>query len=110
MLKARLLEAFGRELRHRRLMAGMTLDQLAERSGMTPNYLGTVECGKRDISLTTIDALAEAFGIAPGVLLGTSHEMSPAAEEGGRLLARLPHDMQASFIKIMRALVRLLPR
>lgn len=106
MLKAKLLGAFGSEVRRRREMAGMTLEQLAVRSGMTPNYLGTVENGKRDVSLTTIDALAEAFGIGLGELLGTSCEMSPAAEEGGRLLARLPAQLQVSFIKLMRAALK----
>ena len=104
MLKEKLLEAFGLEVRRRREMAGMTLEQLAQRSGLTPNYIGSVELGKRDVSLTTIDALAEALGVAPGELLGTSRHMSPAAEEGGRLLERLALDLQVSSIMVLRAL------
>ena len=103
-------EALGKEVRRRRLMAGMTLEQLAIRSGLTPNYLGSVELGKRDVSLSTIDSIAEGLGVAPGELLGASGEMNPAAEEGGRLLARLPVEMQVSFIKVLREVVKSLRR
>jgi transcriptional regulator with XRE-family HTH domain len=47
----------------RRRALGLTLERLAERAGMTPNYIGTIENGKRDPSLSTLLRLADALEI-----------------------------------------------
>jgi len=39
--------AFGREVRRRRLARGWTLDALADVAGLTPNFIGGVENGRR---------------------------------------------------------------
>src|SRR5687767_11156911 len=54
---------FGREVRRRREAAGMTLEDLAESSELSPNYIGQIETGKRDPSLATMESLAEALDV-----------------------------------------------
>ena len=50
---------FGKEVRRRRKADGMTIEELAERAGLSTNYVGAVERGDRDPSLSTVVALAK---------------------------------------------------
>ncbi len=77
--------SFGREIRRRREAVGWTIEELAERAGLSPNYIGTVENGRRDPSLSTILALAKGLRVPAGELLGGTRELSPAGCEVGRL-------------------------
>lgn len=95
---------FGREVRRRRGALGLTLEQLAERSGLTPNYIGTVENGRRDPSLSTVLALAKGLGLAPGELLGGVGELSPASTEAATLIETLSPDVQVSMLELLRVL------
>ncbi len=61
--------SFGAEVRQRRLALGMTLDDLAERSGLSAHYLSTVENDHRDPRVSTVLALAGALKATPGELL-----------------------------------------
>jgi transcriptional regulator with XRE-family HTH domain len=71
---------FGAEVRRRRESLGMTLEVLAERAGLTPNYVGTIEAGERDPSLTTIVGLAQGLGISPAELFWPGPGLSPASD------------------------------
>lgn len=46
----------------------MTLEELAERAGLTPNYVKEIENGHRDPSLSTVFSIAEGLGVEPGDL------------------------------------------
>ena len=94
---------FGTEIRRRRLALGMTLEQLAEGSKLTPNYIGTIENGKRDPSISTITAIAKGLDLAPGELLGDVPELSPMLIEVGRLFDGTSPEIQAAVLSIMRA-------
>jgi transcriptional regulator with XRE-family HTH domain len=98
--------AFGREVRRRRLALGLTLEQLAERSSLTPNYIGTVEHGQRDPSLSTILALARGLGVAPGELLGGIGETGPLALEAARLIEAQPPEVQEAMLELLRSMSR----
>jgi transcriptional regulator with XRE-family HTH domain len=97
---------FGREVRRRRGVLGLTLEQLAERSALTPNYIGTVENGRRDPSLSTVLALAKGLGVAPGELLGGVGDLSPVATEAATLIETLPIEVQTTTLELLRALSR----
>lgn len=94
---------FCKEVRRRRLSMGMTLEQLAERSGLTPNYIGAVELGKRDPSLSTIISLANGFGVTPGELLGPVPGLSPAGLEASHLFEGASAEIQKGVIHLLRA-------
>src|SRR5215831_9043000 len=97
---------FGKEIRRRRKSLGMTIEQLAERSGLTPNYVGTVEIGDRDPSLSTVIALARGLSVAPGELLGGADKVSPAALEASRLFDAAAPDVQDAVLRLLRAVMR----
>jgi transcriptional regulator with XRE-family HTH domain len=97
------LVEFGREVRRRREALGLTLEGLAERSELTPNYIGTIENGKRDPSISTISAIARGLDLAPGELLGEIPELSPMLIEVGRLFDGTSPEIQAAVLSIMRA-------
>lgn len=61
--------ALGNEIRGRRLRLGLTQEQLAERAGLHPTYVGSVERGERNLSLQNIVLLARALKTRPNFLL-----------------------------------------
>ena len=97
---------FGREVRRRREALGLTLEQLAESSKLTPNYIGTIENGKRDPSLSTVVSLARGLRIAPAELFGGIEDLSPAATEAGQLFDAAPPEVQEAVLQILRAVVK----
>lgn len=81
---------FGRQVRLRREAAGLTQETLAERSGSHVNYVGGVERGERNPTLTKINALAEALNCRVGDLCDSelsaadgATAKSPLAADGG---------------------------
>jgi transcriptional regulator with XRE-family HTH domain len=97
---------FGRELRKHRMAAGMTLDKLARRSRLTPNYVGSIENGHRDPSLSTIVALAGALDVEPAELLGGVSEPSSSALQAARLIDSLSPKVRKAVAELLRAVAR----
>ena len=99
------LQAFAREVRRRRTALELTLEEFAERAGLTPNYIGAIELGKRDPSLTSLAKLAQGFGVGIGELFGTSSDVSAAGAQAARLFELLPVAVQAALLTIMQAYI-----
>jgi transcriptional regulator with XRE-family HTH domain len=97
---------FGTEIRRRRLALGMTLEQLAESSHLTPNYIGTIENGKRDPSLSTVLALAKGLRTSPAELFGGIQDLSAPATEAGLLFDAAAPDVQDSVLQLLRSVSR----
>jgi transcriptional regulator with XRE-family HTH domain len=57
-----LIEA-GRAIRIRRQASGLSQEALAERAGVHRNYVGLLERGERNASLTTLIAVARALNV-----------------------------------------------
>jgi transcriptional regulator with XRE-family HTH domain len=93
----------GQEIRRRREARGMTLEMLAETAELTPNYIGSVEIGKRDPSLSTVLALAKGLGVRPGELFGTIAELSQTAEEAARLFDTMTPEMQKAVMSLLHS-------
>jgi transcriptional regulator with XRE-family HTH domain len=53
----------GKTIKELRSRLGLTLDQVAERSGCTPGFLSQVERNKAVPSITTLQAIAKALGV-----------------------------------------------
>ncbi len=62
-------KAFGLKVRMKRFEMEMTQEEIAEKAGMHPTYLGSVERGERNISLENIIALAKALNCSPKDLM-----------------------------------------
>ena len=64
-----LRSALGANVRAERLRRGLTQEGLAERLGVTPRYLAGIERGERNLTLDSIEALAEQLDMDPHSLL-----------------------------------------
>jgi XRE family aerobic/anaerobic benzoate catabolism transcriptional regulator len=71
-----LLGALGAVVRALRAERGLTLRQLAERSGISERFLSDLEAGKANVSILRLADVARALGVAAADLVG-------AAERGG---------------------------
>ncbi len=97
---------FGKEVRRRREALGLTLEQLAERAGLTPNYVGTVETGRRDPSLSTVLSLAKGLKVPAADLLGGLKDIGAIGVEAGRLVEAAPPEVQDAVLRLLRAVTR----
>lgn len=61
-------------IRECRKAAGMTIRELADLSGVSPDAVVKREGGKRNISVTTAECLASALHVSPAYLVGWSDE------------------------------------
>lgn len=102
MTAPEVVSSFAREVRRRREATGMTLETLAQRSGLTPNYIGNIENGQRDPSLTTLFKLADGLGLPAGELIGGAGGLSAAANEFGQLLEKAPNEVRDSVGQLLR--------
>ena len=98
--------SFGSTVRRKRESLGLTLEQVAERSKLSPNYIGTVENGRRDPSLSTVLALAKALRVPAVELLGGPEELSAGAMEAARLFEACTPEVQDSVARLLRAVAR----
>lgn len=96
------MKTFGLEIRRRREALGWTLEHLAERSGLSPNYIGTLENGRRDPSLSTVLALAKGLRVPAAELLGPLKELSAAAYDIGSQYDAAPEDIQDLVERVLR--------
>lgn len=54
---------FGHSLRKARTSARLTQEELAERSGLDRSYVGGIERGERNPTLSVIEKIADGLGI-----------------------------------------------
>jgi XRE family transcriptional regulator, regulator of sulfur utilization len=67
-------QALGQAIRQLRTEQAMTQDSLADRAGMTANYVGDTERGERNISVRALWQIADALGILTSDLLRAADE------------------------------------
>ena len=63
------LALFGKHVREVRQAAGLTQEALGMRSGLHPTYIGGIERGERNLSLTNLLKLASGLGVQPSSLM-----------------------------------------
>lgn len=100
------LVALGADIRRRRMAAGMTLEQLAEHAKLTPNYIGTIENGWRDPSLSTVEQLASGLKIQ----VREFFEPMPQLTEDARLMASIFQEVSPELQGVLLALLRMVAR
>lgn len=62
-------ELFGQRLREQRIKQNLTMEQLAEKANLSPNFVGTIERGEKEPGLATIVSLLNALDISADILL-----------------------------------------
>jgi transcriptional regulator with XRE-family HTH domain len=64
----------GSVIRHLRKQQGLTLKELSESSGMSVSHLSDLERGRTDSTVRSLLKIAEALGVTPAQIFGTSEE------------------------------------
>jgi transcriptional regulator with XRE-family HTH domain len=90
----------GRAIKLCRSQKGWTLAELGKRTGIAASHLSMIEHNKRDPSMTTMQAIAKAFGMPLNVLIflaadppgmaGVSEELKEKLSRAALELLRLP--------------------
>jgi transcriptional regulator with XRE-family HTH domain len=109
--QAKTQDAFGRQVRALRDERQWTQARLAEQSGLDVSYISQIERGRRDPSLSSLRALAQAFSLTLPELF--SEEQPTAHEAGARTLTAelegIPADSLAVVLEIVRLVRKLNP-
>lgn len=69
MLNQPLIEAFGRRIRQLRTAKGLSQEELSFQTGFHRTYIGMVERGERNISLSNIGVFAKYFEMTVSELM-----------------------------------------
>ena len=69
MLNQPLIEEFGKRIRQLRTERNLSQEELAELTGFHRTYIGMVERGERNISLSNIGVFANVFGMSVAALM-----------------------------------------
>lgn len=112
---------FGSAVRAKRTAAGLTLEQLSERTNVTPNYLGRVETEKADPSLSVVRAIAKALKVSVGELVDEAatvtrdrgrrrRALTEHAREIAAVYDDLPLDVQEVVLPAVRTVAKRLRR
>ena len=92
----------GQKIAEARTKAGMTQQELAERSGYkTKSAINKIELGLRDLPQKKIAAIAQALGVTPGYLMGWDEE----PEEMGTIAASVIKDV--NLLNLVRAYLKM---
>ncbi|NIE76992.1 helix-turn-helix domain-containing protein [Pantoea sp. Ap-967] len=75
--RASVLQHVSLNVRSLRNAAGMSQSALAERSGVSRRMLVAIEAGEKNVSLTTLDLIAEALGVAFSQLIQAPDQRDP---------------------------------
>ena len=72
MAKRKRTNRFGNAVRNARTAAGLTQEDLAERSGLDRSYIGGIERGERNPTLSVIEKIADGLGVSLAELFSYS--------------------------------------
>lgn len=75
--RASVLQHVSQNIRRLRTAAGLSQSALAEKSGVSRRMLVAIEGGENNVSLTTLDLIAEALGVAFSFLIQAPEQRDP---------------------------------
>jgi transcriptional regulator with XRE-family HTH domain len=78
---ANVKEVLGKNLKEHRKRLGITQSELAERAGMSTNYLGMIEVARNFPTADMLERLAAALGIKSNELFSVSDSPEVAMEQ-----------------------------
>ena len=107
-----ILKVVGEKVRLIRKGQGLSQETLAEKTGLTANYVGLVERGQKQVTLVTLKSIADALGVDIAVLFeGCTVEgkKSPTEAEISALNEAV-RTMRLEELKAIRKVVELIAR
>lgn len=99
----------GKNIRRTRLANGLTLEELAFRAQLHPNYLGDVERGKRNLSLSNLKKIADGLKKPLADLLAGAH-IPPASAVPARTAVYFQPGQETDILSLVRALRSISPK
>lgn len=94
----------GKRIRRLRKQLGFTQEELADLSGLDFRSIGAVERGERNVSLKSLNAIADALKVTPETLL--QKEGLPVKEEKKALLHELIYVLEEENLESIRFIVQ----
>lgn len=100
----------GQRIRSYRLQNGLNQEELAEKCGLHPTYIGQVERGEKNATLESVSKITNGLSLPLSKLFEnmsneTDDENYPA--EAYDLMLSLPTDEQEKMIKIMQMIIQM---
>ena len=77
---------FGRRLRELRKARGLSQEELADRAGLHPKFIGEVERGASDLKLRSIIKIASGLGLSPADFFSLCFSRENLSPEGREVL------------------------
>lgn len=105
-----LLAAVARHISTRRKALGLTQEKLAERAGVSTNYISKLEIGMNAPSLRALSRLAEALQVDVGALvtLGRTFSHTDRVEAVAEMMGRLNEREEELLVGQIRCMVDLI--
>lgn len=100
------LESIGKNIRKFRLMRSLRQEDLAEKAGLSVNYVGALERGEKIPSLETFIVLLNALGVSSDVVL--SNLLVEKHQADASLLMDRMQDLSAHDVERILAVVDVL--
>ena len=103
--KAALARSIGQAIAHRRSLAELTQEEVAEKLGLGNEAVSRLERGKATLSVVRLMELAELFGCeAADLLTETSVRVDDQARQLQQLLTRLNSDDRSLIVGVVKQL------
>lgn len=91
----------GKRIKHRRELAGLSQEQLAERLNLSTNHISSMECGKSLLTTKRLLMLCDVLGGTPDYyLIG---QITPESDTITTLIKRLTPDEQKTLCRLLNA-------
>lgn len=100
----------GQRIRSYRLQNGLNQEELAEKCGLHPTYIGQVERGEKNATIESISKITNGLSLSLSKLFenigsGLDNDNYPA--EAYNIMLSLPTDEQEKMIKIMQMIIQM---
>ncbi|NUQ75954.1 MAG: helix-turn-helix transcriptional regulator [Polyangiaceae bacterium] len=96
------MKRFGHEVRRRRQSLNLSLAEFAERVGLSSNFIGTIENGMRNPSVSTILSLAKGLDAPPAELISEAYGLGPLGLEAARLVSAVRPAVQKCLMRLLK--------
>lgn len=100
----------GQRIRSYRLQNGLNQEELAEKCGLHPTYIGQVERGEKNATLESVSKIANGLSLPLSKLfenMGNEADIENYPAGAYDLMLSLPTDEQEKMIKIMHMIIQM---
>ena len=101
----------GKRIRTERIDKKMTQEELAERAGLHPTYIGQVERGEKSLTITSLEKIVERLGISFSDLFENIQPPTKPTSFAMRCYDKInsyPQEKQKQFYELLCAVEKLM--